>query len=123
VVRRESEDFVTGTNQIIRGAGFYSRAMVGSTHVSVLHLLGVVVLIDGRTGVPIASTFLARSHEGRADTVARASPMLIVPSDLSRARLAELGDARAADIRRWLIDLPRDAWEPTLRALFADAMH
>ncbi|MGZ5142601.1 MAG: hypothetical protein ACXWCY_31480 [Burkholderiales bacterium] len=123
VVRRESEDFLTGTNQLFLGAGFYSRAITGSTRVSVLHLLGLVVLIEGRTGVPIASTFLARSPEGRTDTVARAAPMLIVPSDLSRARLAELGDARAADIRRWLIDLPRDAWEPTFRGLFADALH
>jgi hypothetical protein len=121
VVRRESEDFLGGTNQFFRGAGFYSRAMAGSTRVSVLHLLGLLVLIDGRTGTPIGSTPLSRSQEGRPGTIARAAPMLIVPPELSRTRLSELGDARASDLRRWLIDLPRDAWGPTFRALFADS--
>lgn len=122
VIRRESEDLLRGTNRFFRGTGFYSRAMAGSTRVSVLHLLGLVVLIDGRMGTPIGGTPLARSQEGRPGTIARAAPMLIVPPELSRARLSELGDARAADLRRWLIDLPMEAWEPTFRALFVDAL-
>ena len=105
VVRRESPDFLAGTNQHFQGAGFYSRGMGTTTAVSVMHLVASVALIDGRTGKPLVVRDLA--------------PLQKVPPEMARARLAELGPERVAELRAALAALPRDAWEPTLRAMLA----
>jgi hypothetical protein len=118
VTSRESQDFLTGTDQYLRGAGFYARTVGSSTRVSVMHVLATVALINGRTGMPINTRPLARTQEGWSSTVDRAAPMAVVSPEFSRAKLYGLGDAHAGDVRRLLIELPQDAWEPTLRALF-----
>jgi hypothetical protein len=118
--RRESRDFLAGTNQLLGGAGFYTNGATGRDRVSVLHLIGTVALVDGKTGNRVATHVLARSQQGRPATVTRSAPMLIVPPELTRLKLSELGDARLADIRRWLVALPIDSWRPTIRALFED---
>ena len=105
VVRRESQDFLAGTNQHFEGAGFYSRGMGGTTAVSVLHLVASVALIDGRTGKPLAVRDLV--------------PLEKVPAQVARTRLAELGPERVAELRAALAALPRGTWEPTLRAMLA----
>jgi hypothetical protein len=64
-----------------------------------------VALIDGRTGKPLAVRDLV--------------PLEKVPPQVARARLAELGPERVAELRAALAALPRDAWEPTLRAMLA----
>jgi hypothetical protein len=105
VVRRESPDFLAGTNQHLQGAGFYARGTGSATPVSVMHLVASVALIDGRTGKPLAVRDLV--------------PLEKVPPQVARARLAELGPERVAELRAALAALPRDAWEPTLRAMLA----
>ena len=105
VVRRESEDFLAGTNQHFQGAGFYARGTGSATPVSVMHLVASVALIDGRTGKPLAVRDLV--------------PLEKVPPAVARTRLAELGPERMAELRAALAALPRDAWEPTLRAMLA----
>jgi alpha-beta hydrolase superfamily lysophospholipase len=82
--------------------------------------MGAVALIDGSTGSAIASKVLARDQQGRPATLVRSAPMLIVAAELTRTKLADLGDARLADLRRWLIAVPDDSWAPTLRALLQD---
>lgn len=119
LVRRESEDVLAGTNQYFRGAGFYTRGTGGSARVSVLHLVALVALIDGQTGAPVATHVLARGEGGWPGPVARAAPMLNVGPELTRTKLNELGEARTALIRSQLVELPREAWEPTFRALFS----
>lgn len=105
VVRRESQDFLAGTNQYFQGAGFYSRGLGSTTPVSVMHLVASVALIDGKTGKPLAVKDLV--------------PLQKVPPELARTKLAELGPERVAALRAELAALPRDAWEPTLRAMLA----
>ncbi len=119
ILKRESNDFLASTNQYFRGAGFYVRGLGNTTGVSVLHLLSSVVLVDGQTGKPLATRILARSHEGWPGTVARAAPMMSIAPVISRAKLAELSQETITDVRAKLIDLPKDAWEPTLKALLA----
>lgn len=105
VVRRESQDFLAGTNQHFQGAGFYARGTGAATPVSVMHLVASVALIDGRTGKPLAVRDLV--------------PLQKVPPEVARTRLTELGPERVAELRAALAALPRDAWEPTLREMLA----
>jgi hypothetical protein len=118
VLRRDSNDFLANTNQIIKGAGFYAKGVASHTAVSVLHLFGSVVLVDGATGRPIASRLLVHNQEGSLfNPSARSAPMQDVPPELSRAKLDTHTEAQRVEIRRRLVDLPRNAWEPTMRAL------
>ena len=119
LVRRESEDFLGGTNQYFRGVGFYSRGTSGSARISVLHLLALVALIDGQSGAPVATHVLARGEGSWPGSVTRAAPMLNVSPELTRTKLNELGEARTALVRSQLVELPREAWEPTFRALLS----
>ena len=116
VVRRESQDFLAGTNQYFQGAGFYVRGMGSTTAVSVMHLVASVALIDGKTGKPLVVKDLVR---GESWSAAKATPLQNVPPELARTRLAELGPERVEQLRAALAALPRDAWEPTLRAMLA----
>ena len=79
VIRRESTDFLAGTNQYFRGADFYARGIGSMTSVSVLHLLATVAFIDGKTGKPIAMRILSRTYEGRPGSIVRGAPMIKVP--------------------------------------------
>jgi hypothetical protein len=116
VVGRESQDFLAGTNQHFQGAGFYARGMGSTTAVSVMHLVATVALIDGRTGKPVVVKDLTRNESWSA---AKATPLQNVAPELARSKLAELGPERVAELRAALAALPRDAWEPTLRAMLA----
>jgi hypothetical protein len=117
VVRRESQDFLAGTNQYFRGAGFYARGMGEITAVSVLHLLASVAIIDGQTGKPLVVKDLYRANDGYPTSIAQATPMTKAPPELPRMKLDQLSAERIAAIRTQLIELPKDAWEPTLRAM------
>lgn len=117
ILKRESGDFLAGTNQYFRGAGFYVRGMGDKTSVSMLHLLSSAVLVDGQTGKPLATKILVRMQEGWPGTVARAAPMMNIAPEISRAKLAELNHDAMMDVRAKLVDLPKDAWDPTLKAL------
>ena len=119
VVRRSSGDFLSGSNQQLRGLGFYARGFGERTTVSVLHLLATVILVDGRTGQPIANKILSSNHDGWAGTVNRASPMDKVAPELARTKLDAGAAAARDDVRKRVIELPRNAWEPTFKALFA----
>ncbi len=117
VIKGEIGDFFTGAlGQVMRGAGFYSRGMGDSTGFSILHLVATVVVIDGPTGKPLATRFLTRVQKSwRADL--KTMPMVDVTSDLSRLKFNELTAANIADVRSKLIELPKDTWEPTFRAM------
>jgi hypothetical protein len=115
VVRRESHDFLAGTNQYFRGAGFYARGMGDTTAVSVLHLLATVALIDGQTGKPLVVKELVRATD--TSSLAKATPMTKAAPELPRTKLNALDREKLDTIRAQLIDLPKDAWEPTLRAM------
>jgi hypothetical protein len=101
VIWRESGDFLAGTNQLIRGAGFYARGMGDETSVSVIHLLSSLGVIDGETGKPIATIGLVFTKK--------------VPPALARAPIA---DQNQAEVRTMHIDLPKDGWEPKFRKIF-----
>jgi hypothetical protein len=85
--------------------------------VSVLHLLATVALIDGQTGKPLVAKELFRANDGYPTSLSKATPMAKAAPDLPRTKLNELGEEKITTIRTQLIELPKDAWEPTLRAL------
>jgi hypothetical protein len=119
VVKRDADDFLAGSNQRLRGAGLYARGAGERTTISVMHLLASVILIDGRTGQPLANRMLSRTQEGMAGTINRASPIDKVGTELTRAKFTEAPEARRNEVRKQLAELPRSAWAPTFRALFA----
>lgn len=104
VVRQITGDFLAGTNQSIRGVGFYARGFGDATRVSALHLLGVVALIDGKTGQPLASTSIRVVD--------------FVPPDISRRQLSQIESTEALETRARLIKLPQGYWERAVRDLF-----
>ncbi len=89
-------DFIGGTNQSLRGAGFYVR---GTNAQSYLHLISGVALVD-------------------CQTILRASPLKAAPLEVARAPLKQLTEAQVATIRSELVELPKKSWAPTLRAIF-----
>jgi len=101
VIWHDYDDFLSGTNQRLRGAGLYARGMGGNTFVSVIHLLSSLGVIDGQTGKPIATLGLLFTKE--------------VPPELARAALTT---SDQADLRTRLIDLPKEGWEPKFRKVF-----
>ena len=120
VLRRESGDFLARTNQMIKGTGYYVRGLGDHTSVSVMHILAEAVLVDGVTGRPLARRDLATAQEGPR-THDRVALLADVRPEIARAKFATYDDARRADIRQQVIDLPKRAWDPTLRALFSPA--
>jgi len=100
------EDFLGGSNQYFRGPGFYARGIGGMTAVSAMHLVSGIAVIDGLTGKTMAIRVM--------------KPIVKVPPELSRAKLGDIGEQRASQVRSMLIDLPKDRWEPIFKALFAD---
>lgn len=117
VASADSPDFLADTNQFLRGAGFYSRGIGGRTKVSVLHFFASVAIVDGHTGKVLATRWLSTIQEGNWGEIARASPMADVSPDLSRAQLSAIDAKTWSDIRLELVGLPKDAWEPTFKAL------
>jgi hypothetical protein len=119
LIARGSGDFLANTNQYLRGGpGFYVRSPIAfNSGVSVLYLIVDAVLIDGHTGKPIASRSLGAPREGMWRNMVTRPPLLDVPTELSRTNIGELGEARLGEIRVKLIELPKAAWDPTLRGL------
>lgn len=117
VIRSVSGDFLTMTNQYIRGAGFYVRGVGETTAVSMLHLMAYVALIDGQTGKPLAIKMLTRTQDGLPGGSPRAAPMNPVAPELSRSQFKDLDKNKMDQIKNSLIDLPKESWEPTLRAI------
>jgi len=120
VIRRETGDYFTRSNQNIRGAGLYARGAGNSTGLSVLHLQSILAVIDGETGKPLVSKWLAHTQEavGFGANIQRAAPSISAPPELSRTKTAEWTADQKSQLRAALIELPRNAWEPTLRASF-----
>lgn len=104
VIWRESDDFLAGSNQRIRGTGFYARGAGGLTAVSVIHLLSSVAVIDGQTGKPRAVVGLTFTKN--------------ISADLARVELTHLDGSKTAELRAMLIDLPKDSWESKFRKIF-----
>ena len=104
VIWRESDDFLAGTNQRIRGAGFYARGVGDLTAVSVIHLISSVGVIDGQTGKPSATMGLVFTKK--------------VAPELARATFAGLYETKIAEVRTMLIDLPKDGWEQKFMKIF-----
>ncbi len=104
VIERETDDFLAGSNQQIRGVGFYVRGIGDYTAVSALHLIAYIALIDGNTGKPLV-------------TRAFNSTMKAVP-ELARTSFNELSETKKAEVRKMLIDLPKDTWAPIFEAWF-----
>jgi hypothetical protein len=111
-----SIDFLGGTNQIIRGAGLYTRGFDDSTRLSVLHLISWVALVDCQTAKPVSVKNLALSQDGRQTL--RASPITPVPIEISRTPLDHLTEAQVVAIKSTLAELPANAWKPTIHAIF-----
>jgi len=108
-------DFIGGTNQFLRGAGFYVR---GTNAQSYLHLISGVALVDCQTAKPIAVRGLASLRDGFPGQILRASPLKAAPLEVARAPLKQLTEAQVATIRSELVELPKKSWAPTLRAIF-----
>jgi len=113
----ESPDFIGSSNQRIRGAGLYTRGVGESTR-GVLHLISGVALVDCQTARPVAIRGLASTQEGFPGQILRASPMKQMPVELSRTPLNQLSDAQVVIIKEALIQLPENAWAPTVHAVF-----
>jgi hypothetical protein len=77
------------------------------TAVSALHLLCTVAVIDGQTGKPIA--IMGLTFRQKVEPV------------LARTKFTDLGEAKIAEVRSMLVNLPKDAWETKFRELFAIA--
>lgn len=124
VSERKIDDFLGGSQVGLQGAGFYSRGMVSFTIVSVLYLLANVDVIDGQTGERLASHELAPEYHpsGMGDRIfgnyRSVTPLIDVPAKQARAKFNDFGQQELNEIRAMLIALPKDAWEPTFRALF-----
>jgi hypothetical protein len=104
VVRRISEDFLARTNQSFRGVGYYARGFGDTTRVSVLHAIGFVGLIDGKTGKPLAVTPL--------------QSLEYVSPEIARQKLAPLDSPVGEATRKRLVETVRNDWERILRTLF-----
>lgn len=107
-----SRDFASGTHQRITGAG-----LVSGRHGSALHLVTILTLADCRSLAPIASRGLAPLRDGTGAQVLRASPAVAAPRELTEAPLSQLTHAQRAAIKASLVEMPKDSWEPTLRAV------
>jgi hypothetical protein len=83
-----------------------------------LRLSAVVAIIDGKTGKPIAIRPLARIQEGLPGTIARSEPSAYISDGTVRSKLSSLDEAIMERIHAKIIDLPKNQWQPTLRALF-----
>lgn len=106
VIWRETDDFVASSNQRVRGAGLYARGAGDVTTVAVVHLLSSLAVIDGQTGKPSAVVGLTFKKE--------------ISPDLARAEFARLDEAKKAEVRAMLIDLPKDSWEAKFRTIFVN---
>ena len=111
-------DFLGGTNQMIGGAGIYTRGFGDYTRVSVLHLISGVALVDCQTAKPVAVRGLASLQDGWPGQILRASPLTPMPLEVSRTPLDRLSEPQVASIKTTLAELPASAWAPTIRAIF-----
>ena len=108
-----SGDFMSGTHQRISGAGF----IVGVSARAYLHLISMVGLVDCQSAKPVAARGLASSRDGTSGQILRASPVMGAPVEIARAPLKQLTDPQISAIKNNLVELPRIAWAPTLRAI------
>jgi hypothetical protein len=117
VLRSEIQDIFAGTNQWLRGVGIYSRGFGDTTKVSMLHVVASVYIVDAKTGLTIAKKFLTHQHSGWAGQNERTMPRAFIAPEISRTDFEKLSKEQLELIRAKLIELPKDAWEPTIRAM------
>lgn len=112
VAQRKSGDIFGGTNQVVSGAGIYTRR-----NIALMHLLSEVALLDCRTGKEIATRLLVKASP-QPDGKTRYLPVsLPLPEELARTPIPQWTPEMEAQVRRELLALPREAWADTLRPL------
>lgn len=114
VVSRTSGDFLANSNQTFSGIGFFCRGFA----VYALHITASVGVVDGHTGKLLASRMLASKQDSVLSGInAKSAPLADVEREYCRTKLGELDEEKLNATHATLIELPKAAWEPTLRAL------
>jgi hypothetical protein len=114
--RSSTWDFLAGTNQSMRGAGFYVRGP--GEGVAVLHVMAEMGLLDCKSGEPLALRELSRTQSGSPGVITQNVPYMRVSTEMAREPVAEWTEEHKQQIRADLITLPANAWGPTLRSIF-----
>jgi hypothetical protein len=112
--RIKTDDMFGGTNQLVEGAGIYSRR-----DIDLLHVLSVVGLIDCKSGKPLATRALMRRAPGSHIDSKVFFPLQKLPSEIARMRIADWTPAIEAQIKQTLISLPGTGWADTLRLMLS----
>jgi hypothetical protein len=120
VYATEESDFFGGTNQLVRGAGIYTRGFGETTRVSVLHLLARVAFVDCQTAKPIAVRWLSGTQNAVPGEIIRGSPRMPLPVEIARTPLERLSAEQRATLKSSLAALPADAWSATVSTLFGN---
>lgn len=103
-----------------RGVGIFVRGAGNTTGISQLYLFASVYVIDAKTGLTIAKRLLSHVHDSSMGAMERAVPSSFLSPEVSRKDFNNLSKAERESLRQSYIELPRSAWEPTIRAVLLD---
>lgn len=107
---QRSQDPFAQSNQFIQGAGVYA----GRGASPRLHLLSSVSLMDCRTGKVLVNQWLYKDSTGKFRDRLVTAPL---SSEVARTPITDWTPDIENSLRQQLLELPKDAWTHTLRAM------
>lgn len=100
-----------------RGVGIFVRGMGSLTNVSQLYVFASIYIIDAKSGLAIAKRLVSHDHTSSMGAMERGAPSRHLPVEMSRQDFTEFSKDQLDMLRQQFIDLPRAAWERTIRAM------